>query len=338
MPAIVRAEWQWHALRDENGACGRIIARYDSANHMKSSTPDSPALGYFFGFLGVLAFSFSLPMSRIAVRELDPTFIALGRALLAAVLSGGLLFATRQPIPTRAQALRLAVVALGVVIGFPLLSTWALRFVDASHSAIINGLAPLATATLGALVQRQRPSPLFWFAALTGSLAVAGFVLSQSGSALVLADALMLGAVGAVAIGYVEGGRMSTIIGSWQTICWANCIAAPFLIVPVALTAPQQTVSATSWLCFAYLGCVSMFLGFVAWYRGLALGGIVRVSQVQLLQVFLTLCWSALLLGEKLSPLMWIAATIVVMMIAIARRAQIRPAGPTQRAKPAAQR
>lgn len=297
---------------------------------MKAATPDSHTPGFIFGFLGVLAFSFSLPMSRIAVRELDPTFIALGRALLAAVLSGGLLFATRQPIPTRPQALRLGVVALGVVVGFPLLSTWATRFVDASHTAIINGLAPLATAALGALVQRQRPAPIFWIAAFTGSMAVAGYVLSQSGSALVFADLLMLLAVAAVAIGYVEGGRMSTVIGSWQTICWANCIAAPFLIVPVALTAPGEAISASSWLSFAYLGSVSMFLGFIFWYRGLALGGIVRVSQVQLLQVFLTLCWSALLLGEKLAPTMWIAATIVVLMIAIARRAQIRPAEPAR--------
>jgi drug/metabolite transporter (DMT)-like permease len=285
-------------------------------------------LGYLFGFLGVLTFSFTFPFTRIAVRELDPTFVGLGRALIAATLSGGLLFLTRQPLPTQRQFTRLAVVALGVVVGFPLFSAWASRFVNASHSAIVNALLPLATAVLGAIVSGDRPSRRFWIAAMIGSATVIAFILLTSGQAIETGDLAMLGAVALASIGYVSGGRMSAQIGSWQTICWANVVAAPFLIVPVLLTMPAQAnaISFNAWLAFGYLGVFSMFLGFFAWYRGLAIGGITRVSQVQLIQTFLTITWSWLILSEIITPLMLAAACIVVMCIVIARRAPIRKA------------
>jgi drug/metabolite transporter (DMT)-like permease len=296
-----------------------------------TSSPTRPGIhpetqGFIFGFLGVLTFSFSLPFTRIAVRELDPTFVGLGRALIAATLSGALLWATKQPLPNRQQLGRLAVVALGVVIGFPLFSSWALKQVPASHGAIINALLPLGTAVLGAIISRERPAPIFWVAAFIGSLTVIAFVMLSNDTGLELADVAMLGAVLLGCIGYVQGGRMSQQIGSWQTICWANVISAPVLVWPVAGIAIQQGVQAsfTAWLAFAYLAVFSMFLGFFAWYRGLALGGITRVSQVQLLQAFLTILWSGLLLGEHITPLMWLAATIVVVMIFIARRAPIQ--------------
>jgi drug/metabolite transporter (DMT)-like permease len=291
----------------------------------RPSQNNAETLGLVFGFIGVLIFSFSLPFSRVAVRELDPTFVALGRALIAAGLSGVLLFVTRQPVPSRRQLLRLILIALGVVVGFPLFSTWATRFVEASHTAIVNALLPLVTAMLGALLQRQRPSALFWVAAIIGSLTVVAYVLFTSGVALQTGDIAMLLAVLSAAIGYVEGGRMSKIIGSWQTICWANLVAAPFLIVPVVLSAPAdaRAISSTAWLMFVYLGVFSMFLGFIAWYRGLALGGIARVSQVQLIQAFLTILWSGLLLGERITPLLLLAAGIVVVTIVVSRRAKI---------------
>jgi drug/metabolite transporter (DMT)-like permease len=284
------------------------------------------AAGFAFGFLGVLIFSFSFPMTRLAVHEMNPTFVALGRALVAATLSGLLLVITRQPIPTRAQFGRLAIVALGVVVGWPLFSAWASRFVNASHSAVVNALLPLATAALGALVSGDRPAPRFWAAAAVASATVMAFILISSGQSIEIGDLAMLGAVALGSVGYVSGARMSAQIGAWQTICWANVVAAPFLVIPVLLTMPADAaaVSTTAWGAFLYLGVFSMFLGFFAWYHGLALGGIARVSQIQQLQTFLTITWSWLLLGETITPFMIFAAVLVVAMIFVARSAPIR--------------
>lgn len=282
--------------------------------------------GFIFGFLGVLIFSFTLPMTRLAVAELDTTFVGLGRALVAAFFAGILLIVTHQPRPNRTQVRRLLVVASGVVVGFPLLSAWALRQVPASHSAIINGLLPMATAVVSVLWDKDRPAPMFWVAALIGCSTVIGFVLISGETGFALGDLAMLGAVLTGSIGYVEGGRMSREIGSWQTICWALVISAPFLVLPVGLSAVQHGLQAstTAWLGFAYVSLFSMFLGFFSWYRGLALGGITRVGQVQLIQAFLTILWSGLLLGEQITPLMFIAASIVIAMIAIIRRVPIQ--------------
>jgi drug/metabolite transporter (DMT)-like permease len=282
--------------------------------------------GFIFGFLGVLMFSFTLPMTRIAVAELDTTFVGLGRALVAASCAGVLLFITRQPLPSHKQIRRLLVVAFGVVVAFPLLSAWALRQVPASHSAIINGLLPMATAVVSVLWDKDRPAPLFWIAAVIGCATVIGFVLISGETGFALGDLAMLGAVLAGSIGYVEGGRLSREIGSWQTICWALVVSAPFLILPVGYSAAQHGLEASlpAWTAFVYVSLVSMFLGFFAWYRGLALGGITRVGQVQLIQAFLTIMWSGLLLNEQITPLMFVAAGIVIAMIAVIRQAPIQ--------------
>lgn len=300
-------------------------SRVSTAQSTSHSIRSPETIGYFFGFLGVFIFSFSLPFTRVAVKELDPTFVGLGRAMIAATLSAIALIATRQPLPTRKQVGGLAITALGVVVGFPLFSAIALRFVPAAHGAIVNALLPLATAVLGAIVSRERPSPLFWVAAFIGSMTVVGFVLISSGTHIELGDLAMLGAVLLGCVGYVGGARMSRQIGSWQTICWANVISAPILLIPVIWSAQYNNPnpSPQAWLAFGYLGVFSMFLGFFAWYRGLAIGGIARVSQVQLLQAFFTILWSGLLLGEHIIPLMWIAAIIVVAAIFVARKAPI---------------
>jgi drug/metabolite transporter (DMT)-like permease len=282
--------------------------------------------GFLFGLLGVLIFSLSLPATRVAVAELDPIFVGLGRALVAVALALPLLMITRQKMPTHRQILRLGVVALGVVVGFPLLSAFAMRYTDASHGAIVTGLMPLGTAVVSSIRNGERPSWVFWLAALVGSLTVVGFVLLSGDGQIHIGDFAMLGAVLVGSIGYVEGGRMSREVGSWQTICWALVLSAPFLILPVGMSAAQHGLdaSARAWLGFAYVSLFSMFLGFFAWYRGLALGGIARVGQVQLLQAFFTVAWSALLLGETITPLTIIALLIVIAMIVVIRRAPIR--------------
>lgn len=281
------------------------------------------ARGYVWGFLGVLAFSFSLPFTRYAVRELDPIFITCGRATIAAVISILSLWLTKQPVPSRAIFGRVGIVAFGVVLGFPLFSALALRSLPAGHSSIVIALMPLATAVGGALLQHQRPAPMFWLAAMLGSAIVIGFILLSSGNGIEWADVALLGAVLLGSMGYVEGGRLSGIIGSWQTICWVNVVSLPFMIGPTLWYAPTLPVSLPVWLAFGYLGAVSMCLGFFAWYRGLALGGIARISQIQLIQAFLSIIWAGALLNEVITPDMWVAVTLVIACIFVARKAPI---------------
>lgn len=294
-------------------------------NHT-TSTGRSETTGLLYGLLGVLGFSLTLPATRLAVAELDPTFVGLGRAIVAALLAAIVLRATRQRLPERQYLRPLITVACGVVVGFPLLSAWALRQVPASHGAVMLGLLPLATAIAGVFRAGERPSWSFWAASGTGSALVVAFALLSGGGALHSADLALLGAVVAAALGYAEGGRLARVLGSWQVICWALLIAAPVLLIPVIWSAAVHGLHAswTAWACFGYVSVVSMLLGFFAWYRGLALGGIARVGQVQLLQPFFTLAASALFLGEMITPTMIIVALLVALIVAIGRKATIQ--------------
>lgn len=285
--------------------------------------------GLVYGFIGVLGFSLTLPATRIAVAELDPTVVGLGRALVAAALAASLLAWTRQPRPARSQLVSLLIVAAGVVVGFPLLSVWVLRHVPASHGAIMLGILPLATAVAGVLRANERPSRAFWVASIAGSATVVGYAVVIGGGGLHIADVSLLGAVVAAALGYAEGGRLARTMGSWQVICWALVLAAPVLLVPVVLAVQTHGIDASpqAWLGFAYVSVVSMFLGFFAWYRGLALGGVARVGQIQLLQPFLTIGASAVLLGERITTLTIVVACVVAVIVAVGRRAGVqRPA------------
>ena len=272
-----------------------------------------------------MSFGLTLPATRIAVAELDATFVGLGRAIVAAILSAILLIATRQKLPTRDQIIPLAIVALGVVVGFPFLSAWAMRRVPASHGAIVVGLVPLATAVAGVVRAGERPSRRFWIAGLAGSAVVVTFALVSGGGRLEIADLALLGAVIASAIRYAEGGRLARTMGGPRVICWALILAAPFLTVPVAMAMAEHglTASAGAWMGFAYVSGISMFLGFFAWYHGLALGGIARVGQLQLLQPFITIAASALILGEKITPMMVVALLLVVATVAAGRSARV---------------
>jgi drug/metabolite transporter (DMT)-like permease len=270
----------------------------------------------------VIAFSGTLPATRIAVAHLDPVFVGLGRALVAAVLAAAVLVATRSPWPARSLWPRLAVVAAGVVVGWPVLSALAMRAVPAAHGAVVAGLLPLATALAGALIAHERRSRGFWLCAVAGSAVVIAFALWEGGGAPQAADLLLVGAVVAAAIGYAEGARLSRILGGWQVISWVLVLSAPFLVIPTWLAADARLVSAPwpAWAGFAYVAAISMFLGFFAWYRGLALGGIAAVGQLQLLQPFLTIFASAWLLGEPVDAATYLAAALVVASIAAGRR------------------
>ncbi len=287
--------------------------------------------GLLWGFLGVLAFSFTLPFTRIAVGSFDPLMVGAGRAVVAALLAGVVLAVTRTRMPPRRLWPRILVVAGGVVVGFPLLTSFALQTAPASHGAVVIGLLPAATAVVAVLRARERPSRMFWVAALAGTAAVIVFTVIASGGlgGLHLSDALLVGAVAAAAIGYAEGGLLSREIGSWQVICWALVAAAPVMVALTGFSLAAHpldvtTVPPAAWISFAYVALFSMFLGFFAWYRGLAIGPIATVSQIQLVQPVLTLVWAALLLGEELTPLTIAGAVAVVACAFLAVRSRVR--------------
>ncbi|MGF6273076.1 drug/metabolite transporter (DMT)-like permease [Massilia sp. UYP11] len=287
------------------------------------------ARGMLLGLVGVAMFSLTLPFTRMAVAELDPLFITLGRALGAALLAGLWLGWRRAPLPPRAALAPLALVALGVVIGFPLLCALALRSVPATHGAVLAGLLPLMTALYGALRGDERPSAAFWLMAVLGAALVIAFALSQGGGALQLADLLMFLAVAAGAVGYAEGGKLARTLGGPETISWALLVALPLVAPLLAWHCWPQAraltgVGAAAWAGLAYMTVFSMFVGFFFWYRGLALGGIARVGQVQLLQPFMSLAGAALLLGEPLTLHDSLFALAVIGVVLAGRRLHVR--------------
>ena len=285
--------------------------------------------GFWLGLLGVVIFSGTFPATRLAVATLDPVFIACGRAVAAALLAACALAVVRRPLPRGRQWRQLAVIAGGVVFGFPLLASWAMRHVPSSHGAVLAGILPLATALMGALRAGDRPSPGFWLAAAAGSALVVGFALWQGGGTLHLADLALLGAVAAAAIGYAEGAQLTHDLGGWETISWTLLLALPLSAVLAWFHAPVDwsAVPAEAWMAFAYLAIMSQYVGFFAWYKGLALGGVARVSQTQLLQPFFTLVLAAIFIGETLTLATIVFAVAVVATVAIGRAMPVRHRG-----------
>jgi drug/metabolite transporter (DMT)-like permease len=300
---------------------------------LDNATPPSsitlPSSAAVWGALGVLAFSFSLPATRVAVEDLHPTIVGLGRALVAAVLAAALLGVRRERMPDRQDLPRFAVVGVGVVIGFPIFSSIALRELSSAHASVIVGLLPAATAALAVARAGERPGRGFWVAALAGLVAVLAFAATQGAGGIATADLAVLAAVGLGALGYAEGGALSRRYGGWQVICWALVLTAPVLVpfVAVASVADGLEADADSWLGFAYVALFSMFLGFFAWYRGLALGGVARIGQLQLAQPVLTLAWAALLLGEEITTATVAAAVAVLACVGATQRVR-RPRTP----------
>lgn len=280
------------------------------------------ARGWWSGLIGVIIFSGSLPATRIAVSGFTPLFLTSARAVIAALLGAGLLLLLPQKRPARADIGPLTVVAAGVVIGFPLLTALALEHITAARSIVFIGLLPLATALFGVLRGGERPKPAFWLFSVVGAATVAGFALGNGVPSSVVGDLLMVGAVLLCGLGYAEGARLSRHLGGWQVISWALLLALP-LMLAVAVAARPGTlapVSVAAWAGLAYVSVFSMLVGFVFWYRGLALGGIAAVGQLQLLQPFFGLALAALLVGEQVSATMIAATLLVVLCVAGARR------------------
>ncbi|WP_269497431.1 DMT family transporter [Castellaniella sp. S9] len=283
---------------------------------------DETTKGWLNGFVGVAIFSGSLPATRVAVQDFDPVFVTVARAAIAGLLALAVLLALRVPRPSMRDLGSLVLVALGIVVGFPLFSAMALRTITSAHSLVFIGLLPLATALFGTVRGGERPSPAFWGFAILGAAGVAGFALSQDLTASLGADLLMLAAIIACGFGYAEGAGLARRLGDWQLICWVLVVSLPVSLPLCVVLQPADWsgIGWPAWLGLGYVAVFSMLVGFVFWYRGLALGGIAAVGQLQLLQPFLGLMLAAALLGEAVTWPMLAVTVLVVACVAGAKR------------------
>lgn len=297
---------------------------------LPSARMNDATLGLWLGLVGVVVFALTLPMTRLATGtaeapQLSPWFVTWARAALAGALSAVYLLATRSRLPTAAERGPLLLSLAGNAIGYPLLLGWALRHVTASHAAVITALLPLATAAVAAWLMHQRARLGFWLFAVLGSALVAAYSLIRAAQAghgfgLTWADALLVGAVAAAALGYVGGAKVTPTLGAERVISWVCVMALPLTVPGALLTWPEQPIALSAWLALGYVGVFSMWAGFFAWFRGLALGGALRVSQTQLLQPFVSILAAVPLLGESLDAITLGFALAVVATVFMGRR------------------
>lgn len=278
--------------------------------------------GWGSGLLGVVIFSGSLPATRVAVADFTPLFLTSARAAIAALLAATCLAALGQPRPRPADLLSLVIVAVGVVIGFPLLTALALEHITSARSIVFIGLLPLATATFAVLRGGENPRPAFWLFSGLGSAIVIVFAISGGSAGSLIGDLYMVAAIIVCGLGYAEGAKLSRRLGGWQVICWALVLSAPLMAALALANLPLSwhAIGSAAWLSLAYVSVFSMLVGFVFWYRGLALGGIAGVGQLQLLQPFFGLTLAGLVLGEPIAASMLAATAIIVVCVALARR------------------
>lgn len=300
------------------------MSRLDEANATPSPgiAVSQETLGWILGFLGVLAFSFTLPFTRIAAPELGGPFTGIARALFAAMIALAILLVRRDPVPERRYWKPIAIVALGTIFGFGPLVSIAMEYLPAAHGIVVVGLLPAATAIMAVLRTNERPGTAFWFACGAGVISVMVFALAQGAGRLHGADLVLLVAVFLAALGYAEGGQLSREMSGWQVICWALVFSTPLLIVLTAGIVLLEGIpqgNGNAWLSFLYLGSVSMLIGFFPWYKGLALGGVARVGQIQLVQPVMSLAWAALMLGEHISTGTAVASLLVIASAALSR-------------------
>lgn len=278
--------------------------------------------GWLNGFIGVVLFSGSLPATKLAILGFSPLFLTFSRATIAGLLAMIALCIFKEKRPGRKQIVSLIIVALGVVLGYPLLSALALQHITSAHSIVFVGLLPLATALFGVWRGGERPRPLFWLFSILGSLLVIGYAVAQGLTASLTGDLLMLAAIIVCGLGYAEGARLSKTLGGWQVISWALIISLPVMLPLAFMFSPVSiaTVDISAWLSLAYVSLISMFIAFIFWYKGLAQGGVASVGQLQLLQPFFGLALAALLLHEQISWSMLLVTIGVIACVAGSKR------------------
>lgn len=285
--------------------------------------------GLFLGLVGVICFSLTLPSTSIAVEYFGTTIVGLGRTVVAAILVAVVLIVRKEKIPSPHQFKRLLIVAFGAVLGFPLLTSWAMESLPVSHGAVELALLPLATAGFAIFRAGEIPSLRFWISSMISSLAVIMYALHLGFGQLQFADLALLAAVIILGLSYAEGGELAKELGSWQVIAWAIMIGAPFFIIPVGLSLTTEMLQAPiqAWISFFYLAVVSQFLAYVAWYSGMAMGGIARVSQIQYLQPFLMILFATVFLDESITIFTLVIAVIVVFSVILGKNAPISKNG-----------
>ena len=283
-------------------------------------------LGLILGLIGVVIFGVTLPMTRIAVGSLDPWFVTSGRAVLAGFVALAVVLVLRRPFPKRAEVGLFLFGSFCTIIGFPACTGFAMKLVPASHGGVVLGILPLVVAMFGAIASGERPSRGFWVSALAGAALVTGFSLRDGGGMPGLSDALLVGAVLSAAFGYTAFAKLSRHRPGWEVVSWAVIIGLPVTLPIAWFTAPSDfsVVPSTHWGAFLYLGLMSQYVGFFFWNAGLAMGGQARVSQVQLLQTFVTLVAAALVNREMVDVLTWLCAFAVVLTVLLGRLSRIR--------------
>jgi len=294
----------------------------------RSKAKENSRSGWINGIIGVLIFSGSLPATKVAILDFSPVFLTAARAGIAGILGLAILLIYKEKRPGKQHIYPLIIVSLGVVLGYPLLSALALQHVSSAHSMVFVGMLPLSTAIFGVLRGTERPHPAFWLFSILGSLLVIGYALTRGASGSATGNILMLLAIIVCGLGYAEGAKLSRVLGGWQVICWALVLSLPFMTVIAGFTTPPSFsgIRLASWTSLAYISVFSMLVGFIFWYRGLALGGIAAVGQLQLLQPFFGLALAAFLLHEPVGPDMLGVTAGVILCVAGSRRFARSPA------------
>jgi len=281
--------------------------------------------GMLLGLIGIICFSLTLPATRIAVPYFGETMVGLGRTVIAALIVGIIFIIKKQSLPTKPQLKSLGIVAFGAVLVFPLLTTFAMKSLPVSHGAIEVALLPLATAGFAMWRGDERPSKRYWIASIIGATTVLLYAVYLGLGQLQKGDVALIVAVLILGLSYAEGGKLAKELGSWEVIAWAILIGAPFFIIPVGLSLSTDMLQAPieAWISLLYLAVVSQFLAYVAWYKGMALGGIARVGQIQYLQPFFMIGFSVLFLGESITWLTIVLAIVVVLCVIIGKNAPV---------------
>jgi drug/metabolite transporter (DMT)-like permease len=285
-----------------------------------------------WGAAGVLCFSGTAPATRVAAPSFGPETLTFSRIVIAALLAAGVLALTRGPSrPSRSDLPGLTLMGLGLAIGFPLLLAVAVERVPAAHGAVVIGLVPAATAALSVQRTNERPPGLFWLGCAGGLAAVLVFAISQGGGSPQVADLWLLAAVASCAVGYVEGGRLAQRIGATHALCWAMLLLAPVALIGLVISIAGRSfhhLDAGAWAGLLWAGVMSMFVGSIVWYRGLAVGGIARIGQLNLLQPLLAIIWSALILHEHVTAAVPLTALAVLAAMTICIKARVTGGSP----------